>query len=75
MAKIINTFSIKLTKNNTLPAAQAMLYATGLKEYDFNQAQVGIVSNWYEGNPCNMHLHIISNNIKSSIKKKCNGGV
>jgi len=69
MAKIINTFSIKLTKNNTLPAAQAMLYATGLKEYDFNQAQVGIVSNWYEGNPCNMHLHIISNNIKSSIKK------
>lgn len=69
MAKIINTFSIKLTKNKTLPAAQAMLYATGLKEYDFNQAQVGIVSNWYEGNPCNMHLHIISNNIKSSIKK------
>ncbi|WP_259146560.1 dihydroxy-acid dehydratase [Candidatus Karelsulcia muelleri] len=64
-----NTFSIKLTKNNTLPAAQAMLYATGLKEYDFNKAQVGIVSNWYEGNPCNMHLHIISNNIKSSIKK------
>ncbi|XOS86659.1 MAG: dihydroxy-acid dehydratase [Candidatus Karelsulcia muelleri] len=69
MAKIINTFSIKLTKNKTLPAAQAMLYATGLKEYDFNQAQVGIVSNWYEGNPCNMHLHIISNNIKSSIKQ------
>lgn len=69
MAKIINTFSIKLTKNKTLPAAQAMLYATGLKEYDLNQAQVGIVSNWYEGNPCNMHLHIISNNIKSSIKK------
>ncbi|MBU6942319.1 dihydroxy-acid dehydratase [Candidatus Karelsulcia muelleri] len=69
MAKIINTFSIKLTKNSTLPAAQAMLYATGLKEYDFNQAQVGIVSNWYEGNPCNIHLHIISNNIKSSIKK------
>ncbi|ABS30661.1 MAG: dihydroxy-acid dehydratase [Candidatus Sulcia muelleri] len=65
----INTFSIKLTKNSTLPAAQAMLYATGLKEYDFNQAQVGIVSNWYEGNPCNIHLHIISNNIKSSIKK------
>ncbi|XXS36523.1 MAG: dihydroxy-acid dehydratase [Candidatus Karelsulcia muelleri] len=64
-----NTFSVKLTKNNTLPAAQAMLYATGLKEYDFNKAQVGIVSNWYEGNPCNMHLHIISNNIKSSIKK------
>lgn len=64
-----NTFSIKLTKNNTLPAAQAMLYATGLKEYDFNKAQVGIVSNWYEGNPCNLHLHIISNNIKSSIKK------
>lgn len=69
MAKIINPFSIKLTKNNTLPAAQAMLYATGLTEDDFNKAQVGIVSNWYEGNPCNMHLNIISNNIKSSVKK------
>uniref|UniRef100_A0A1B6D1Q5 dihydroxy-acid dehydratase n=1 Tax=Clastoptera arizonana TaxID=38151 RepID=A0A1B6D1Q5_9HEMI len=69
MAKIINPFSIKLTKNNTLPAAQAMLYATGLTEDDFNKAQVGIVSNWYEGNPCNMHLNLISNKIKSSVKK------
>uniref|UniRef100_UPI0032B12D5E dihydroxy-acid dehydratase n=1 Tax=Candidatus Karelsulcia muelleri TaxID=336810 RepID=UPI0032B12D5E len=69
MAKIINPFSIKLTKNKTLPAAQAMLYATGLTEDDFNKSQVGIVSNWYEGNPCNMHLNIISNNIKSSVKK------
>ncbi|YCJ94988.1 MAG: dihydroxy-acid dehydratase [Candidatus Karelsulcia muelleri] len=68
MEKIINPFSIKLTKNNTLPAAQAMLYATGLKEDDFNKAQVGIVSNWYEGNPCNMHLNILSKKIKLSVK-------
>ncbi|XMD33666.1 MAG: dihydroxy-acid dehydratase [Candidatus Karelsulcia muelleri] len=69
MEKIINPFSIKLTKNNTLPAAQAMLYATGLKEDDFNKAQVGIVSNWYEGNPCNMHLNILSKKIKLSVKR------
>ncbi|XMD33434.1 MAG: dihydroxy-acid dehydratase [Candidatus Karelsulcia muelleri] len=69
MEKRINPFSIKLTKNNTLPAAQAMLYATGLKEDDFNKAQVGIVSNWYEGNPCNMHLNFLSKRIKLSVKR------
>ncbi|RJE26781.1 Dihydroxy-acid dehydratase [Aspergillus sclerotialis] len=34
-----------------------MLYATGLTEQDMSKPQVGISSVWFEGNPCNMHLH------------------
>lgn len=68
--KDANRFSKKLTQDESLPAAQAMLYATGLKEDDFHKAQVGIVSNWYEGNPCNMHLRALGDRIKQSVKKQ-----
>ncbi|BBA17023.1 dihydroxy-acid dehydratase [Blattabacterium cuenoti] len=70
MKKKINNFSQKITKESNLPAAHAMLYATGLKELDFCKAQIGIVSNWYEGNPCNMHLYKLSEKIKSSVITK-----
>ncbi|WP_185865082.1 dihydroxy-acid dehydratase [Blattabacterium cuenoti] len=64
MEKKINNFSKKITENSDLPAAHAMLYATGLKDLDFHKAQIGIVSNWYEGNPCNMHLNKLSEKVK-----------
>ncbi|WP_185870573.1 dihydroxy-acid dehydratase [Blattabacterium cuenoti] len=67
MKRKINNFSRKITQNTNLPAAHAMLYATGMKESDFCKAQIGIVSNWYEGNPCNMHLDILGKKIKSSV--------
>ncbi|WP_185851645.1 dihydroxy-acid dehydratase [Blattabacterium cuenoti] len=67
MKRKINNFSRKITKNSNLPAAHAMLYATGMKESDFCKAQIGIVSNWYDGNPCNMHLDMLGKKIKSSI--------
>lgn len=67
MKKIINYFSSKLTQDDSLPASQAMLYATGLTEYDLKKAQIGIVSNWYEGNPCNLHLNELGKEVKKSI--------
>ncbi|WP_185862204.1 dihydroxy-acid dehydratase [Blattabacterium cuenoti] len=70
MEKRINKFSKKITKEPNLPAAHAMLYATGMKEFDFCKAQIGIVSNWYEGNPCNMHLDKLAKKIKSSVIAK-----
>ncbi|WP_185854880.1 dihydroxy-acid dehydratase [Blattabacterium cuenoti] len=70
MKKRINNFSRKITEEPNLPASHAMLYATGLKETDFCKAQIGIVSNWYEGNPCNMHLNQLGKKIKSSIINK-----
>ncbi|WP_185866657.1 dihydroxy-acid dehydratase [Blattabacterium cuenoti] len=70
MKKRINNFSRKITEEPNLPASHAMLYATGLKETDFCKAQIGIVSNWYDGNPCNMHLNELGKKIKSSIINK-----
>lgn len=68
--KHANSISKKITEDQSFPAAQAMLYASGLKEDDFHKAQVGIVNNWYEGNPCNMHLRALGNRIKISVKKQ-----
>ncbi len=65
-----NRFSKHITQDPSCPAAQSMLYAAGLKEDDFHKAQVGIVSNWYEGNPCNMHLRALGDSIKKSIQKQ-----
>lgn len=46
-----------------------MLYGVGLKEDDMNKAQVGISSVWYEGNPCNMHLLDLAEDVKKGCKK------
>ncbi|WP_185882995.1 dihydroxy-acid dehydratase [Blattabacterium cuenoti] len=67
MKNKINNSSKEITENSQLPAAHAMLYAIGMKKSDFCKAQVGIVSNWYEGNPCNIHLNQLSKKIKSSV--------
>jgi dihydroxy-acid dehydratase len=64
----INKYSRELTQDDTRPAAQAMLYALGLTEADFNKAQVGIASTGWEGNPCNMHLNDLATEIKGGIK-------
>ena len=63
----LNKFSRKITEDESLPAAQAMLYGIGLKDDDFKKAQIGIASTGFEGNPCNMHLNDLALQIKKSI--------
>ncbi|WP_247004015.1 dihydroxy-acid dehydratase [Candidatus Karelsulcia muelleri] len=63
------TYSSTLIKSEELPAYRAMLYATGIKAKDLYKPQIGVVSNWYEGNPCNMHLNLLSKEAKKSINK------
>lgn len=63
----LNKFSKKITQDESLPAAQAMLYGIGLKDDDFKKAQIGIASTGFEGNPCNMHLNELALQIKKSI--------
>jgi len=46
-----------------------MLYATGMTDADMDKPLVGIASNGYEGNPCNMHLNKLSLKVKESIKQ------
>lgn len=52
----LNPYSKEVTQPKSQGASQAMLYATGFKDEDFNKAQVGIASVWWSGNPCNQHL-------------------
>ena len=68
-ASNLNKVSAKITQPKSQGASQAMLYATGLKEADMQKAQVGISSVWFEGNPCNMHLHDLSSIVKESVKR------
>ena len=65
--KELNKYSKTLTQDPTQPAAQAMYYAIGFKEEDFQKAQVGIVSMGWDGNPCNMHLNTLSDQVKESV--------
>lgn len=63
----LNKYSKTLTQDPTQPAAQAMYYAIGFKEEDFNKAQVGIVSMGWDGNPCNMHLNDLAVSVRKSV--------
>lgn len=64
----LNKYSSKITQPRSQGASQAMLYATGMSRDDMNKAQVGISSVWYEGNPCNMHLNKLAENVKEGVQ-------
>jgi len=70
MQKKINPYSEKITQDDSLPAAQAMLYAIGMNENDFRKGQVGIVSTGYQGNPCNMHLNGLADAVKQGVNEQ-----
>jgi dihydroxy-acid dehydratase len=63
----LNRYSKTLTQDETLPAAQAMLYGIGLTDEDMKKAQVGIVSTGYDGNTCNMHLNALAVEVKKAV--------
>jgi dihydroxy-acid dehydratase len=65
----LNKYSKTLTQDETQPGAQAMYYAIGFNEADFNKAQVGIASMGWEGNPCNVHLNDLAKAVKTSVNK------
>jgi len=63
----LNKYSQTVTQDDTQPAAQAMLHAIGLSEDDFKKPIVGIASTGYEGNPCNMHLNKLAEDVKKGV--------
>jgi len=70
MEKKLNKYSEKITQDESLPAAQAMLYAIGMNENDLKKGQVGIVSTGFQGNPCNMHLNGLADAVKRGVDKQ-----
>ncbi|CAI5759686.1 unnamed protein product [Candida verbasci] len=67
--KKLNKYSSIVTSDPSQGASQAMLYATGFSDEDFNRAQIGVGSVWWSGNPCNMHLMELNNMCTKSINK------
>mmetsp|Transcript_4140 Transcript_4140/g.26160 ORF Transcript_4140/g.26160 Transcript_4140/m.26160 type:complete len:582 (-) Transcript_4140:452-2197(-) len=65
----LNKYSSHVTQPKSQGASQAMLYATGLQPEDLDKAQVGISSVWYEGNPCNMHLMDLAEEVKKGVEE------
>jgi dihydroxy-acid dehydratase len=68
MSEKLNRTSARVTQVKSQGASQAMLYATGLTDEDMAKAQVGIASCWFEGNPCNMHLDVLSEKVKEGVR-------
>ena len=66
--KKLNKHSHVITQDNSQPAAQAMLYAIGFSDEDFEKPLIGIASTGYEGNPCNMHLNKLALDVKSGVE-------
>ncbi|MEO0877207.1 MAG: dihydroxy-acid dehydratase, partial [Bacteroidota bacterium] len=66
--KELNRYSRELTQNESQPAAQAMLYGIGLSKEDLAKAQIGIASTGWEGNPCNMHLNGLAEQVKKGVQ-------
>lgn len=66
---MLNKYSRRITQDDTLPAAQAMLYGVGLSKEDMQKAQVGIVSTGWEGNTCNMHLNDLAKLVKQGVQE------
>ena len=65
-----NRYSKVVTQDSSQPAAQAMLHAIGLTDEDFEKPFVGIASTGYEGNPCNMHLNDLAQEIKKGTQEE-----
>ena len=66
--KKLNKYSRVITQDDSQPAAQAMLYAIGFSDEDFEKPLIGIASTGYEGNPCNMHLNKLALDVKTGVE-------
>lgn len=63
----LNRYSRRLTQVRSQVGSQAMLYGVGLTDEDMARPQVGITSLGWDGNPCNMHLNALAQNVKKSV--------
>src|SRR5690625_3382063 len=69
MSEPLNKYSRRITQVRRQGASQAMLLGAGLTEEDLAKPQIGIASNWWEGNTCNMHLNDLAAAVKEGTAK------
>ncbi|KAI8993425.1 dihydroxy-acid dehydratase [Pilobolus umbonatus] len=65
---VINKYSRTITQLPSAGAAQAQLYATGLKDDDMSKPQVGVTSFGYDGNPCNNHINGLAAKVVKGVR-------
>lgn len=63
----IKKYSAVLTDDESQAGSQAMLYGLGLTHEDFRKPFIGVASNGYEGNTCNMHLNDFAKKIREHV--------
>lgn len=63
----LNKYSASVTQAEEQPHSRAFLHATGLTSEDMDKPQIGIASVWYEGNPCNMHLRDLAEDVSKGV--------
>ena len=63
----LNRYSSRITQPRSQGVSQAMLLGTGLQPADLDKPQIGIVSMWYEGNTCNMHLDKLAAKVREGV--------
>jgi dihydroxy-acid dehydratase len=66
--KQLNRYSRVLTQDVSQVGSRSMLHAIGLKKEDMHKGQVGIVSAGWDGNPCNMHLNGMADEVKKGVE-------
>ncbi|WP_181308958.1 dihydroxy-acid dehydratase [Rufibacter sp. XAAS-G3-1] len=64
----LNKYSGIYTKDDSLPASQAMLIGSGIPEADLRKPFVGICSTGFDGNTCNMHLNDLADVVKEGVQ-------
>lgn len=47
---------------------RAMLRATGLRDEDLRKPLIGVASSWNEVTPCNLHLNVLTRQVKDGIR-------
>jgi len=67
-SKKLNRTSARITERRSQGASQAMLHAVGLGPEDLARAQIGVASVWWEGNPCNVHLGDLGEEVKVGVQ-------
>ena len=63
----VNRYSKIITQSKKYGAAQAMLRACKIDKNN-TKPMVGVISMWYEGNPCNMKLNKYANIVKQHLE-------
>ena len=65
----LNKYSAVITQQKKQGAGQSQLYGTGMTDADMQKPQIGIMSNWFEGNPCNMHLDDLQKRVWDGVER------